>query len=1184
MLDFPRHLCYNQSMTEHISVRTVWHDSGWGDRSSKNPCHTCEDHNSCLRASGCFMAKHADTMSATHPYAKQDIFQGTQPTEQVFPPYSLVTIPYRWMLKNQPLAQDAPINYQDSLEEDLVRALNYQTSWVTHGINQRRIFDYFYRHLEPGKSLVFPYTKHCSLTDTAGRILVGIGHVASLSPTKLYDGDNQVQPYIWERPVQHTIRKSREDGFLLPFDDLKEYLTRHPDANPDDFLVIVPFEYQLAFSYATEKVPTDAVLWVISRLQAVTKLYQDCHIGGDWTKPQEWLSNLYQEISASQPEFPGLGALFAALDFPYGLDLAAYILEESQKSGQDLWSTATEVLTHPKDHLDKNDETSAIIFGNITQTQGRTWQAFFDQHQDYVKFITRFDFTAPQIKATLGIASHPEQQAQLIKNPYRLYELTRLRDDSQQIRLQQIDYTVFSTKFPGKFAITEPDDPYRLRALLVYQLELAAAQGSLLYSQDDFLAAVQAFRPDLAFKAPNQYTLAALNDTFQPEATTVTLTERRGTDEAAESTTEKLYFKLKRFQDYDDAIVAAVNQRLATTLDFHEDWSAYLKDQPQDLQKQTIEILNNLATHRLSVLVGGAGTGKTTTIAEFCQSPQIHQNGILVLAPTGKARVVLSKKLKDAQIPADAKTVSQFLLAQKCWSPATKQYLLSNNQNSLAAYQTVIVDECSMLTEDMLGALLHVLRPAQRLILLGDPNQLPPIGAGKPFYDLVQFLQNHHPDHFNRLTHIWRQDGADRADVRLAHQFIDNSESDEALLSTILASHDHLEFVPYKDLTDLPDKVIDLITKVAGMENPDDIAHFDESLGGARAPRGDWMNFPEYGAAKAENWQIISPFKNKEIIGSRAINQLIHERYRNPATPGERHHARTIIPLGDEKILLGDKVINIENRRHTAYPSQGATNYLANGEIGIVSKTNRSFLNVVYTSQIGYFYGEPTATGGDSDPKIELAYALTAHKVQGSTYNNTIVVLYDSAEDAKSHFVNRELIYTALTRQSDKVYILYNQSPSELLKYKDSSALAERLTNLFENPTVLLRDHHKYDDNLIHIARGGLAVRSKSELVIANLLYESRTALPYFYEKPLALGKITLHPDFTLQLPDGREIYWEHLGMLSDPTYASNWAAKEALYAEHGISRENGNLITTADDPRGGLDTTKIANLIASFL
>lgn len=149
--------------------------------------------------------------------------------------------------------------------------------------------------------------------------------------------------------------------------------------------------------------------------------------------------------------------------------------------------------------------------------------------------------------------------------------------------------------------------------------------------------------------------------------------------------------------------------------------------------------LATLFSRRLSVLTGGAGTGKTSVLKVFLQE-SVRAEGrhpTLLLAPTGKARVRLSTKTER-----NAMTIHQFLLKQGWFVP---DIFVLKQESDQRPYQatTVIIDECSMIPTDLFGALLRTLDsgPLSRLILVGDPNQLPPIGPGRPFADIIEWLQ-----------------------------------------------------------------------------------------------------------------------------------------------------------------------------------------------------------------------------------------------------------------------------------------------------------------------------------------------------------------------------------------------------------------------------------------------------------
>lgn len=146
--------------------------------------------------------------------------------------------------------------------------------------------------------------------------------------------------------------------------------------------------------------------------------------------------------------------------------------------------------------------------------------------------------------------------------------------------------------------------------------------------------------------------------------------------------------------------------------------------------------LERIVTRRLGVLVGRAGTGKTSVLGALVRCKPIAEDGVLLLAPTGKARVRLQRATGR-----DARTIAQFLYQLGRYDGA-RQRPLFHGEERHRQEKTVVIDECSMLTMDDLFAVLEALDlgHVERLILVGDPNQLPPIGVGRPFADLIGVL------------------------------------------------------------------------------------------------------------------------------------------------------------------------------------------------------------------------------------------------------------------------------------------------------------------------------------------------------------------------------------------------------------------------------------------------------------
>ena len=185
----------------------------------------------------------------------------------------------------------------------------------------------------------------------------------------------------------------------------------------------------------------------------------------------------------------------------------------------------------------------------------------------------------------------------------------------------------------------------------------------------------------------------------------------------------------------------------AAPLELEWDWAARIAEVlPDDVELTEVEVgaraekaaaLEMIVRRPISVLIGPAGTGKTTMLEALCADQSIAAGGVLLLAPTGKAVVQLSARTKTR-----AQTLAKFLRANERWDLDGGYYLNPQGPRYQGA-KTVVIDEASMLTEEMLAATIEALEGVERLILCGDPRQLPPIGAGRPFADLVALLREH---------------------------------------------------------------------------------------------------------------------------------------------------------------------------------------------------------------------------------------------------------------------------------------------------------------------------------------------------------------------------------------------------------------------------------------------------------
>jgi hypothetical protein len=248
--------------------------------------------------------------------------------------------------------------------------------------------------------------------------------------------------------------------------------------------------------------------------------------------------------------------------------------------------------------------------------------------------------------------------------------------------------------------------------------------------------------------------------------------------------------------------------------------------------------------------------------------------------------------------------------------------------------------------------------------------------------------------------------------------------------------------------------------------------------------------------------------------------------------------------------------------------------YVANGEVGIVTwaerRNSRDQLTVVYGTQpsvrFKYYSGEVNET-------LELAYAITVHKSQGSDFDTVFLVIPRSAAT-----LSRELIYTALTRFKEKLVLLIEQDIRVLEQFRkpQESEVMRRNSNVF---TLAMRPEtigFPHPENLIHRTSTGVLVRSKSEVIVADTL--TRLGIDYKYEESLHDKEDPTDfrlPDFTIAY-EGETWYWEHLGMLSIPSYAAAWERKKTWYQRNGWLTM---VITSEDGSDGSIDVPSIERI-----
>ncbi|MDO6433017.1 ATP-dependent RecD-like DNA helicase [Flavitalea sp. BT771] len=1234
---------------KHLSIRVPWHDNAWNGAVCTNPkangaCLTLrncalsrndeqeeavkgqllkdldeEQYPACVGERATFMAPFPFYKTLSHPYAESS--PGThghlKPTKVQFPAFSAAAVPYHWMLKENAKEKTAlyALNYEESKEPQLDWAADGNDNWVQEINNQQALLNCFFEHLEAEKSLVFFYAKQTPFVEESGRVLVGVGKINKIIPSEAYDGSNsRFGAAYWEHMILHSIRQGNSNGFLLPYHEALAYQKENPGFDVANLAVTVPNDKRFEFSYAAEHVSNDSSIRVLLECLRSLERAEALGIGEKNVAKIQWIHNEVAALEKLRGAYPGMGAALCAFGIEKGHFVAAEIINQLQNLEDNPWHLFEKALDDSKGIL-SNAVAALIPFNSkklyhLLKNKGTPTRIWF------LHLLSRFDLSIEQTK-TLYVQEVREEMGiersdeQYLENPYLIYEDLRLTADP--IALSTIDLGLYvknppNNLLPNGLVFQDPFEFARIRALTIQQLERASLAGHTLLPRQEIIRQIRELSITPACAVNSDYFELA-EEVF---GGAIVLEEMKKGDRA---------YQLHRFSDTRKIINEKVTQRInARRLELKANWTAlmdkalkpFTKGKPDEQEikarKEKAAALKEIAESRFSVLIGPAGTGKTTLLTILAGQKEVEENGVLLLAPTGKARVRMEEVAKDLSVTA--KTLAQFLSGFGRYDGDIQQYVFSDQH--CEQYETVIMDEASMLTEEMLATTLDCLKGVKRFILVGDHRQLPPIGSGRPFIDIIHFLkpvgiETTFPrigKGYAELTIKRRQGGGKREDMQLAEWFSGEplEPGADSIINHIITTPDsaYLRIEYWENETIFEKKFEEVLVAELGMESLDDVETFNKTLGSAD---GTYFNFKE-AANKAENWQILSPVREK-AFGVRALNRKIHKHFRKTNVEFARNrNGKTPAPIGLEEIVYGDKIINLYNSRRyfkDVYPQEDALNFVANGEIGMVigqfKKHFHTFpgrpknTEIEFTSQKGYKYTfKSKEFSEEANNPLELAYALTVHKAQGSEFGKVFIVIPNPC-----FLLSREMLYTALTRQKYKVILLIQGNAFDIKGWGSparSDAL-KRLTNLFHKPELVDVDGHYLERNLIHQASDGKMLRSKSELLIYQRLVDKK--LNPLYEKKLTIKEVEKLPDFTIENDDTGEVYyWEHCGMLYDIEYQQRWEEKYAWYRENDIlpfeegGGKNGILLVTEDKPieiedgsiRGAISVKEIDEII----
>lgn len=416
---------------------------------------------------------------------------------------------------------------------------------------------------------------------------------------------------------------------------------------------------------------------------------------------------------------------------------------------------------------------------------------------------------------------------------------------------------------------------------------------------------------------------------------------------------------IARKLDLLDKVCAAVGGADMQVFIAKEEAKSGIKYAP--LQKKAI---SSSLESGVMILTGGPGTGKTTVVRALIEIFDSMGFDVALCAPTGRA----ANRMSEAT-SREAKTIHRLLEMDFTDSVYGK---FNRDENNLLEEEVIIVDEASMIDQNLMCALLKAIKPGARLIIIGDSDQLPSVGAGNVLRDLID------TERFPtiRLNEIFRQ-ASESLIVTNAHA-INRGE-----MPTLDIKDKDFFFLPRSSNADIAFTVADLCKN--------------------RLPKA-------YGVKATANMQVISPSRKGEA-GTENLNVILQQSL-NPSQFGKKEYKYRQITFRQ-----GDRVMQIKNNYDLEWLKDDGTvgHGVFNGDIGFIYDIDfkEQSMEIVFDDKsVKYDFSFLD--------ELEHAYAITVHKSQGSEYPIVIIPAYRAPE----MLLTRNMLYTAVTRAQNMVIIV----------------------------------------------------------------------------------------------------------------------------------------------------------------
>ena len=634
--------------------------------------------------------------------------------------------------------------------------------------------------------------------------------------------------------------------------------------------------------------------------------------------------------------------------------------------------------------IDEEPERLAEVKGISIKTAEKIAVRYSENrsYRNVIMFLSKYGIS---IKTSMKIYKEFGDEVYNIirKNPYKI------ADSVPGIGFKTVDSIAMQAGISA-------DSEFRINSAMLYILNQSMSLGHMYVPQEDLIKGVyELLRPDMDM------------DEFRPRAEKIIGDMIIEAKIVVENEPARVYTRWNYRIELESA-----KRLLELRLDYDEDEKEISeaidqveKDTELELSDEQRNAVMLAVSSGVSVITGGPGTGKTTIINAIIRYFEYKGDRVLLAAPTGRA----AKRITEST-GYKAETIHRMLEFSGEPGENGEKTVLRFNRNELAPLETeaIIIDEASMVDAGLFYALLKAIVVGTKLVLVGDTDQLPSVGAGNVLHDIIA------SDSFpvTTLSRIYRQSDQSSI-VENAHKIKDGIH-----LEINNKSSDFF-FIPRRNSAEISKELGELVTE----------------------------NLPKYLGISPFDIEVITPTRQFDL-GCLELNKKL-QKIMNPPEVKKREKEH-----GDIILREGDKVMQIRNNyklEWTVYSDKGKNFVLDqgigvfNGDMGTVAEINDFEERVV----IKFDDGRVTEYEYSQLDELEHAFAITVHKSQGSEYPAVVIPIFGGPQK----LMNRNLLYTAVTRARRMVVIVgnlnrINEMIDNILEQKRYTGFEDRIREM----------------------------------------------------------------------------------------------------------------------------------------